>query len=145
MSNELIVVEKIVEEVLIDLMTERVMSMSMGVQASSTRGLPASPSTDRGAEPSQPSDEKRTKHRDDLENAKLISTILPAYIPALSGAVNRDSVPRDFEYTLVTAYLPKGICVVREDQDKIAALKFSDFNLEDHRVYNMLTPHKYLT
>jgi hypothetical protein len=54
-------------------------------------------------------------------------------------------VPRDFEYTLVTAYLSKGIHAVRADQDKIAALKFSDFNLEDRKVYNMLAPHKYLT
>jgi hypothetical protein len=54
-------------------------------------------------------------------------------------------MPIDFEYTLVTAYLPKGIHIVRADQDKIAALKFSDFNLGDHKVYNMLAPHKYLT
>jgi hypothetical protein len=32
-DNQLSVVEKVVEEVLIDLMTERVMSMSTGVQA----------------------------------------------------------------------------------------------------------------
>jgi hypothetical protein len=145
MSDELSAAEKIVEEVLIDLMTERVMSMSIGVQASSMRGLPASPSTAHGARPSRPSDEKRTKHRDDLANAKLIPSILPTYIPPLSGTVNRDSVPRDFEYTLVTTYLPKGIRAVRADQDKIAALKFSDFNLGDRKVYNMLTPHKYLT
>jgi hypothetical protein len=61
------------------------------------------------------------------------------------GAVNRDNVPRDFEYALVTAYLPKGVCAVRTDQDKIAALKFSDFNLGDRKAYNMLAPHKYLT
>jgi hypothetical protein len=85
MSDELSVVEKVVEEVLIDLMTERVMSMSTGVQASSTRGLPASPSTAHGAGPSRPSDEKRTKHRDDLANAKLIPTILPTYLPPLSA------------------------------------------------------------
>jgi hypothetical protein len=54
-------------------------------------------------------------------------------------------VPRDFEYALVTAYLPKEVCVVRADQDKLAVLKFSDFNLDDRKVYNMLTPHKYLT
>jgi hypothetical protein len=54
-------------------------------------------------------------------------------------------VPRDFEYTLVTAYLPKEVRAVRADQDKLAALKFSDFNLGDRKVYNMLTPHKYLT
>jgi hypothetical protein len=75
----------------------------------------------------------------------LISTILPAYIPPLSGAINRDNVPRDFEYTLVKTYLPKRIHAVQADQDKIAVLKFSDFNLRDHKVYNMLSPHKYLT
>jgi hypothetical protein len=129
-------------------MTERVMSergLSVGVQASSTRTVQASPSTAHGTGPSRPSDEKRTKHRDDLANAKLIPTILPTYIPPLSGVVNHDNVPRDFEYALVTAYLPKGIRVVRADQDKITALKFSDFNLRDRKVYNMLAPHKYLT
>jgi hypothetical protein len=78
-------------------------------------------------------------------NAKLILSILPTYLPPLSGAINKDSVPRYFEYALVTAYLPKGICTVRADQEKIAALKFSDFNLDDRKVYNMLAPHKYLT
>jgi hypothetical protein len=93
-------------------MTERVMSMSIGVKSSSMRGLLASPSTSRGARPSRPFDEKRTKHRDDLVNAKLIPTILPTYIPPLSSAVNRDSMPSDFKYTLVKAYLPKGIRAV---------------------------------
>jgi hypothetical protein len=46
---------------------------------------------------------------------------------------------------LVTAYLLKGIHIVFIDQDKIAALKFSDFNLGDHKAYNMLSSHKYLT
>jgi hypothetical protein len=78
-------------------------------------------------------------------NAKLISTILPTYIPPLSGVVNCDSVPRDFKYALVTTYLSKGICAVRVDQDNITVLKFSDFNLGDRKVYNMLAPHKYLT
>jgi hypothetical protein len=78
-------------------------------------------------------------------NAKLILTILPTYIPPLSSVVNHDSVPRDFEYALVTAYLLKGIRTVRENQDKIAAFKFSDFNLGYHKVYNILAPHKYLT
>jgi hypothetical protein len=145
MSKELNVAEKIVKEVLIDLMTERVMSMSAGVQASSTRTMQASSSTTRAARPSWSSVEKRTKHRDDLANAKLIPTILPEYIPPLDGTVNRDSVLRYFEYTLVTEYLPKGIHVVRTDQDKIAALNFSDFNLGDRKVYNMLAPYKYLT
>jgi hypothetical protein len=58
MSDELSTVEKYVEEVLIGLMTERVISMSTGVQASSMRRLLASPSTDHGAGPSQPSNEK---------------------------------------------------------------------------------------
>jgi hypothetical protein len=145
MSNELSIVEKFVEEVLINLMTERVMSMSAGIQASLMRTVQASPSTTRKARPSQPSDEKRTKHRDDLVNAKLIPTILPTYIPPLSGEVNRDNVPRYFEYALVTACLSKGIHVVRADQDNIAVLKFSDFNLRDRKFYGMLTPYKYLS
>jgi hypothetical protein len=78
-------------------------------------------------------------------NAKMILSILPAYLPPLSSAINRDSVPRDFEYALVTAYLPKGVRAVRADQDKLTALKFSDFNLGDRKVYSMLAPHKYLT
>jgi hypothetical protein len=48
MSDELTIAEKVIEEVLIDLMTERVMlkrGLSIGVQASSTRGVHASPST----------------------------------------------------------------------------------------------------
>jgi hypothetical protein len=69
------------------------------------------------------------KHRDDIVNAKLILRIVPTYIPPLSDAVNRDSVPRDFNYGLVTVYLPK----------------FSDFNLGDRKSYSMFTPHKYLT
>lgn len=96
MSNELTAVEESVTEVLLDLMIESVMSergVSTGVQASSTRGLQASPSTAR-AGPSRPVDEKRTKHRDDIANAKLIPSILPAYLPPLSSAMNRDNVPR---------------------------------------------------
>ena len=50
--------EKVVEEGLIDLMTEGVMSMSTGVQESSMRGLPTSPSTDSGDGKSWPLDEK---------------------------------------------------------------------------------------
>jgi hypothetical protein len=48
MSEELSAAEKVIEEFLIDLMTERVMSergLSTGVQESSIRGMPASPST----------------------------------------------------------------------------------------------------
>ena len=80
-----------------------------------------------------------------MANVKLVPSILPAYIPPLSGAINRDSVPREFKYTLVTAYLSKGVHAVCIDQDKITALKFSDFNLGDRKVYNMISPHKYLT
>jgi hypothetical protein len=54
-------------------------------------------------------------------------------------------VPRYFEYELITVYLPKGIRAVCAYQDKIAVLKFSDFNLDDRKVYNMLSPYKYLT
>jgi hypothetical protein len=135
--------EKIVKEVLIDLMAKKVMSAS--IQASSTRGVQASPSTAHGSGPSRVITEKRTKHRDDLANAKLIPTILPDYIPPLADAVSRDSVPRDFEYTMVTAYLPKGIHAVRAQQDKITMLKFNDFNLGDRKNHSMLTPYKYLT
>jgi hypothetical protein len=148
MSEELSAVEESLKEVIIDLMTEILMFervMSMGVQASSTRGVQASPSTSRESGPSQPSVEKRTKHRDDLENVKLIPTIFPEYIPPLAGVVSRDSVPRDFEYTMVTAYLPKGICAVRAQQDKIKTLKFNDFNLGDCKNHRMLTLYKYLT
>jgi hypothetical protein len=147
MSEALSAAEKAAEEFLIDLMTERVMSkrgVSTGVQASSMRGLQASPSTAR-AGPSRPADEKCTKHIDDIVDVKLIMSILPAYLPPLSDAINRDSVPQDFEYELVTAYLPKGIRAVHANQNNIAALKFSDFNLGDRKVYNMLAPCKYLT
>lgn len=147
MPDDLTAVEESVTDVLLDLMTERVMSergVSTGVQASSTSGLSASLSTAR-AGPSRPVDEKRTKHRDDLANAKLIPSILPTYLPPLSGAINRDNVPKDLEYNLVTVYLPKGICAVCVDQEKIAMLKFSDLNLNNRKVYNMLAPHKYLT
>jgi hypothetical protein len=82
MSDELSAAEKIVKEVLIDLMTERVMSergLSTGIQASLTRGLQASPSTAR-ASPSQRADEKWTKHRDDIMKCQAYfvhSTSLP--------------------------------------------------------------------
>jgi hypothetical protein len=104
-----------VKEVFIDLRTEKVMleiRMSTGVQASSTGGVQASPSTCHGAGTSKIVTEMRMKHRDDIMNAKLIPSILLVYIPPLSGAVNRDSLPRDFEYVLVTAYLLKGVHIV---------------------------------
>jgi hypothetical protein len=148
MFEELSTLEESVKEVLVDLRTEKVMSkkrMSACVQASSTGGVQAYPSTSHRVGTSRITTEMRTKHRDDLTNAKFIPSILPTYIPPLSSAVNRDSVPRDFDYALVIAYPPKGIRIVCTDQDKIVALNFSDFNLGDHKAYIMLTPHKYLT
>jgi hypothetical protein len=75
MSDELSVVEKSIDEFLIELMAEKVMSIR--IQDSSTRGVQASPSTARGSRPSRAAAKKRTKHQDDLENAKLIPSILP--------------------------------------------------------------------
>jgi hypothetical protein len=143
MSDELSIVEKLVEEFLIGMMAEKVMSTE--VQDSSMRGVQASRSTARGSRPSQPTAEKRTNHRDHLANVKIISTILPNYILPLVGAMSHDYVPREFDYTMVTACLPKGIRAVRMQQDKIATLNFSDFNLGDRNNYNMLDPYKYLT
>jgi hypothetical protein len=124
-------------------MSER--RMSVGVQASSTGGFQASPSTVHGAGTSRIATRTRTKHRDDIVNAKLILSILPAYLTPLSDAINRDSVPKYFDYDLLMKYLPKEIHTVCTDQDKLAALKFSDFNLGDRKSYSMLAPHKYLT
>jgi hypothetical protein len=52
MSDEFNVAEKFVEEVLIDLMSKREMSMFVGIQASLMRGVQASSSTAREARPS---------------------------------------------------------------------------------------------
>jgi hypothetical protein len=54
-------------------------------------------------------------------------------------------VPRDFEYAFVIVYLLKGIHTFHVDQENIAVLKFGDFKLGNRKVYNMLSPHKYLT
>jgi hypothetical protein len=143
MLDELNVVEKIIEEVLIDLMVEKLMFAS--IQESLTRGVQASPSTARRSGPSRVVTEKRTKNRDDLANAKLIPTILPDYIPPLASAVSHDSVSRYFEYTMVTAYLLKGIHAFRVQQDKITTLKFNDFNIGDCKNHSILAPYKYLT
>jgi hypothetical protein len=78
-------------------------------------------------------------------NEKLIPSILPNYIPPLAGAVNHDSVPREFDYTLVTVYLLKGIHTGKPQLDKIMTLNISDFNLGDRKKFNMLAPHRYLT
>jgi hypothetical protein len=143
MSNEINVVENSVKEVLIKLMAEKV--MSIGIQSSSMRGVQASPSNSCKSEPSRAANEKRTKHRDDLENIKLIPSILPDYFSPLYGAVNRDSVPKDFEYTLIIVYLPKRICTVKPQQDKLLNLNINEFNLGDHKNFIILTPHIYLT
>jgi hypothetical protein len=46
---------------------------------------------------------------------------------------------------MATPYLSKGIRAVRTQQDKIATLKFNEFNLGDRKNYSMLSPCKYLT
>jgi hypothetical protein len=76
---------------------------------------------------------------------KLIPTILPDYIPPLASAVSHDSVPRDFDYTMFTVYLPNGIHEIKTQHDNIVTLKFIDFNLGDHKNHSMLSPYKYLT
>jgi hypothetical protein len=147
MSDELTTLEESFTEVLLDLMTERAMSerrMSTGVQELLMSRVKASLSTAQ-ATTSRAGAERRTKNKEDIANIKLVPSILPAYIHPLSGEINRDNVPRDFEYTLVTAYLPKGVCTYHADQDKVTTLKFCDFNLGDRKVYNMLAPYKYLT
>jgi hypothetical protein len=78
-------------------------------------------------------------------NANLLPSILPEYIPPLTDVVSHDSFPRDFDYTIITAYLPKGIHAVRPHLERIPTLKISDYNLGDCKSYGMLTPHKYLT
>jgi hypothetical protein len=131
MSVERTELEKSVEEVLKKFMADK--AMSEGVQASSTRGLQASPSTGCRSKCANPATEKRSKHRDDLANAKQIPSILPDYIPPLAGAVNHDNIPWDFEYTLITAYILKGIRVVGTQLGQIPALKNNDLTLETER------------
>jgi len=78
-------------------------------------------------------------------NAKLIPSILPNYILPLAGAVSHESVPREFDYTLITVYLLKGIRAVGPHLGQIMTLNISDFNFGYHKNFGMLTPHKYLT
>jgi hypothetical protein len=115
--------------------------MSIGIQASSIGILQASPSIGRC---SSRTTKKRSKHFDDLANAKHIPSVLTEYILPLVGAVNCNSILRDFEYTLITMYIPKGICVVGPPLGHIPALKNNDVNLRDRKNYAMLTPHRYL-
>jgi hypothetical protein len=67
--------------------------------------------------------------------------IMSDYIPPLTSAVSHDSVSRDFDYTLITAYLLKGIL---RDQRQIMILKINDFKFGYRKNYGMLNPHKYL-
>jgi hypothetical protein len=90
MLGDLSTVEKLVEEILIDLMAEKV--MSAGVQASSMGGLQASPSTACRSSHLN-NDREKKQARDDLVNAKLIPSVFPDYIPPLAGMVSRDSIP----------------------------------------------------
>jgi hypothetical protein len=89
--------------------------------------------------------EKRREHRKDLENVKLITSILPNYILPLVGVVSHDSIPREFNYTLIIAYSPKGIHAIGLQLGQIMTLNINDFNLGYCNNYGMLTPHKYLT
>jgi hypothetical protein len=70
---------------------------------------------------------------------------MPDYIPPLAGAVSCDSVLRDFDYTLITVCLLKGIHAVGQQLGQILTLNISDFNLRDRKNYGILTLHKYLT
>jgi hypothetical protein len=67
------------------------------------------------------------------------------YIPPLAGAVSPDSIPRDFDYTMITAYLSNGIHAVGIQLERIMTLNISDFNLGDLKNYGIISPHKYLT
>lgn len=142
MSSDLSAIEKSVKEILIDLMAKKV--ISRGAQASSMRGLQASPSTVHWSGPSQTTIKKWSKHHDDLANMKLIPSVLPNYIPHLAGAVSHDNVWRDFDYTLIVAYLLKGNCAIGMKLGHIMMLKINDFNLGDRKNYGMLAPHKNL-
>jgi hypothetical protein len=69
---------------------------------------------------------------------------LPEYIPPLAGTVSSDSIPRDFEYTLINVYILKGIHVFGTQLGHILALKNNDFNLRDRKNYTMFTLHRYM-
>jgi hypothetical protein len=88
--------------------------------------------------------EKQSKHRENLANAKQIPSILPDYILPLTGAVNHERIPRDYEYTLITAYISNGIRIVVSQLGQIPSLKNSYFNLGNRKNYAMIAPHRYL-
>jgi hypothetical protein len=135
--------EKFFEEVLKTLMEDR--PLFEGVQASLTRGLQASPSTRHRSGHVNPTTEQQSKHCDDLANVKQIPSILPEYIPPLASAINYDKIPQYYEYSLFTAYIPKGIRIVGSQLGQIPLLKNIYFNLGDRKNYAMLAPHNYLT
>jgi hypothetical protein len=117
--------------------------MFAGSQALSTIGFKSSPSTTRRSNLTVT--KKRSKHRDDLAKEKFIPSVLYDYIPPLYGMVSCGSFPRDFKYTLITTYLPKGIRAVELQLGLIPDIKISDFNLGDRNNYVFLAPHRYLT
>jgi hypothetical protein len=62
----------------------------------------------------------------------------------MDGEVSRDNVPHDFEYMLITMYLPKGIREVGLQLGLIPDLKIIDFNLGDMKNYAPLALDRYL-
>jgi hypothetical protein len=75
---------------------------------------------------------------------KQIPLILLDYISPLASTVKHDKIPWDFEYTLITAYIPNGIHIVGIQLVHIPSLKNNDFNLRDKKNYAMLAPPRYL-
>jgi hypothetical protein len=63
----------------------------------------------------------------------------------MAGIVIHDNIFRDFEYALITAYLPKGICIVGLQLGLIPDLNISHFNLGYRKNYMLLAPNRYLT
>ena len=131
-----------VRDILTKIIVDR--QFSVGIKASSMGGLEAYPSTRHCSSCPNPMAKKWGKHHDDLANVKQILSFFPDYIPPLASTVNRDSIPHDFEYTLITTYIPKEIRVVGPQLGQILALKNNDFNLGDRKNYAMLALHRYL-
>ena len=120
MSGEPTELEKFVKEVLKKLMGDR--SLSEGVQALSTRGLEACPSTWHHFGRVNLGTEQQSKHPSDLANAKKIPSILPEYNPPLVGTARCNNIPRNYEYTQFTVYILKGIHVVESQLGQIPPL-----------------------
>jgi hypothetical protein len=72
---------------------------------------------------------------------KKIPLVLPEYILPLASTVNHDSIPHEFKYMLIIAYILKGIHIVGPQLGHILALNNNDFNLGDWKNYAMLVPH----